>query len=344
MHADCRKRPRVEEVDPASGEPIVAWSVDPVVSAEWAVAPEVLAENQNQPELPADQLLGLPGHDAPLVEHMRAWAAFGVEIMPRRPVDGGRKLLDILTGQHRTGLTTPAMLEGYLAEQGVPPAFALCTGPRSSLLIVDIDCGHANGIDGLASWRALEATHGTVCAPVAFSPNGGRHLLFSYPNGVDIKATRAIAPGIEVLGKRGAINAPPSRKRIRDGQIRPYLWSLAQHPNWLPMPEPPEWLLELAVPRSLPKPKPSKHRKVSGDARYVQVAVDRELATVASTPAGTRNVALNRATFACARFVRDGRLALCELKTAMLDAATDAGLPQREAEATIRSAIWRARP
>jgi hypothetical protein len=70
----------------------------------------------------------------------------------------------------------------------------------------------------------------------------------------------------------------------------------------------------------------------------VRAAVRAELAAIAAAPEGSRNDQLNRSSFALARFVAAGRLdrAISEL---LIRAGVQAGLPEREARATVASAL-----
>jgi hypothetical protein len=69
--------------------------------------------------------------------------------------------------------------------------------------------------------------------------------------------------------------------------------------------------------------------------RYVETALARECAQVASAPDGARNVALNRAAYALARL----HISTIEIADALLRAAIRAGLPEPEARKTITSAL-----
>jgi hypothetical protein len=79
---------------------------------------------------------------------------------------------------------------------------------------------------------------------------------------------------------------------------------------------------------------PSTPRPEHGD-RYIDAALTRECNNVASAPDGARNVALNRATYALARF----HIPNIEITEALLRAAISAGLPELEARKTIASAL-----
>ncbi|MFD0276903.1 hypothetical protein ACFVHB_23770 [Kitasatospora sp. NPDC127111] len=72
---------------------------------------------------------------------------------------------------------------------------------------------------------------------------------------------------------------------------------------------------------------------------YADAALRNEAANVANAAEGTRNWTLTRAARALGRFVADGRLGRAEVEDALKGAAEQAGLPARDAAATITSAL-----
>lgn len=73
--------------------------------------------------------------------------------------------------------------------------------------------------------------------------------------------------------------------------------------------------------------------------KYIDVALEREVETVAAATEGSRNDALNRAAFSLARFVRDGRLPANAYVEELSAAARRTGLPETEIRATLTSAL-----
>jgi hypothetical protein len=71
---------------------------------------------------------------------------------------------------------------------------------------------------------------------------------------------------------------------------------------------------------------------------YLRAALEREAAVVASAPEGVRNNTLNSAVYTLAR-LRDRGLDDEVIVRVMVAAAIDAGLPEREARSTVRSAL-----
>lgn len=72
---------------------------------------------------------------------------------------------------------------------------------------------------------------------------------------------------------------------------------------------------------------------------YLEAALGRELARVASAPAGVRNVTLNQAGFSLGQLCGSGWLDHGEVAAHLLAAAREAGLTETEARPTIRAAL-----
>lgn len=91
---------------------------------------------------------------------------------------------------------------------------------------------------------------------------------------------------------------------------------------------------------SPPRPMLPVNAVGAGRARsYALHGLSKELRILAYTPEGSRNDQLNRTGFKVARFVRDGVLSYEEVVGPLRDTAAAIGLPDREIEATIRSAF-----
>ncbi len=70
----------------------------------------------------------------------------------------------------------------------------LATGKVNGLVVIDVDRGHADGVDGEETLKDLEEKLGPLPHTVeALTPNGGRHLYFRYPSDRQI-ASRAALP------------------------------------------------------------------------------------------------------------------------------------------------------
>ena len=211
----------------------------------------------------------------------------------------------------------------------------IATGSKSGLWVLDIDPRHG----GAGALAALESEHAPLPATItATTPSGGTHYYFRWPaDGPEIRnSTGRIGPGLDVLAEGGSVVAPPSIRA--DGQR--YAWvrtdaQLAAAPGWLVnLTRPPE-------PRPVSSP-PTAHR---GDTdRYVAAAAASELQELESAPAGTRNHALNRASFSLAGFVKAGALPEDWARVQLEQRAIGIGLPVAEARGTIDSAFRAAQP
>lgn len=130
----------------------------------------------------------------------------------------------------RWGSTTDAaVIESWrtraFIKLGIP------TGPRSGLLVIDVD--------DEAAWQTLRAEIGAA-EPRTLEQRtgrdgGGRQLVFRYPEGEALgNSSKAFPPGIDVRGDGGQIVAPPSVHE--SGRV--YAWvdesvPVAPLPGWL---------------------------------------------------------------------------------------------------------------
>ncbi|HXF37596.1 MAG TPA: bifunctional DNA primase/polymerase [Actinomycetota bacterium] len=192
------------------------------------------------------------------------------------------------------------------------------------LLVVDLD-------DESARLR-VEAEVGWPIQTPTVRTAKGFHLWFTHEEAVGNRA-KVEGVGLDVRGLGGYVLAPPS--------VHPsgaaYEWVVSPADLWPPAPLP-ERLRDMIWPPRR-EPPPRRFPRTSGNEGYARAALRREAETVASTPQGSRNDQLNRSAYAVARFVADGRLGAADVEGALLDAARQAGLPEREALATIRSAL-----
>jgi hypothetical protein len=197
-------------------------------------------------------------------------------------------------------------------------------GP-SNLLIVDVDRGHAAGVDGEATLLNLAQQAGGELprGPQQLTPSGGRHLVFRAEPGIG--APVGVWPGIDFRGGLSYIVVEPSTRP--EGSYR---WLIS--PRIAPPPLP-AWLHP-------PKPKPTPIRRpeavTSAPADRVLVGLAR---TVAEAPQGTRNGRLYWASRRLAEHAAARKVPLDVGAAALLDAASAAGLPIDEADRTLRSGL-----
>jgi hypothetical protein len=156
-------------------------------------------------------------------------------------------------------------------------------------IVVDLDRGHADGVDGVASFAALVDAHGgdfPEHGPRVRTRRGGVHLYLASPAGVEVRSSASrIAPGVDIKAARSLATCPPT-----DGYswIKPLI-SLAE------LPPPPDWLVRAACPTPLQSPSYRPFQPIRGRERYAETVFHRELSALAVTGKGHRNSALFKA-------------------------------------------------
>ena len=209
----------------------------------------------------------------------------------------------------------------------------VATGADSGLIVIDID-PRSGGDDSLAH---LESLMGSLPATlIAHTGGGGLHLIYTHPGGQlrntagRLPGVADPLPGIDLRGDGGYIVAPPSRHRSGDS----YSWvdaatPVGDAPGWL---RPPGRRLGATL-------RTTRQPSVAGGSRYGRSALEAEAAGVRRAPVGERNNRLNRAAFCLGMLVAGGELDEALVEEELLGAATDAGLPEREARASIHSGL-----
>jgi hypothetical protein len=181
------------------------------------------------------------------------------------------------------------------------------TGIISGMWVADVDKDTGKNIDGMVTLCQLIAQYGALPKTLmTITPRGGRHLIFSWANGIDIRNSAGkIGPGIDVRGTGGYVCLPPSKRA--DGAQ--YQWDPDSGATSLPAPD---WLIKLA----------GKRHKNS----WAQAALDQECQAVANAKSGTRNGALNTAAFNLFQLVAGGQLEEQEVRARLFAAAEACGL------------------
>lgn len=202
------------------------------------------------------------------------------------------------------------------ANIGVP------TGGAAGVVVVDVDV-HIGGTGFPAFQRARAAGLIAEWGWLVRTPSGGLHAYFAAAPG---KQRSWQVPGrhIDFRGDGGYVVVPPSRVKAADGRIQSYeVLAVAHHP--------PGTLDATRLRAFLEPPRP--HRRPA-DRPLLGSRPDKLASWVASRPAGARNHGL---FWAACRLAESGHS--LDLTLGVLgEAARTAGLPEREAEATIRSA------
>jgi hypothetical protein len=210
--------------------------------------------------------------------------------------------------------TNPATIRRWFG-QAYPHNIGVRTGLASGIFVFDTD-----GETGALSLAKIEAEHEPF-PPTRVSITGkGRHFWFRTTVPIACSAGK-IAPGVDVRGDGGYVVAPPSVHP--NGTV--YKWI----DDTVPPAMAPRWLIELTR-KQPPVAPPTPCRTISQhngrpDA-YGQAALDAEIAELARAAPGTRNHALNRASFALHQLVAGGELEAAEVERRLVEAAHINGL------------------
>ncbi|MCX7358138.1 MAG: bifunctional DNA primase/polymerase [Alphaproteobacteria bacterium] len=236
----------------------------------------------------------------------------------------------------------PDAVAAFFARAPFATGLAIATG--QGVLVLDLDCNHENGVNGLLSFAALCAEHGAgealALGPRVRTPRNGLHIYFRYDRARAMRNRVGLAPGVDVRGERGLAMAPPSYG---------YRWvfdSWAQE-----LPPAPEWLLALLDPPPRP-PVSATYASVGGlgsritsVSAYASAVFERELAAVAKANRGERNQTLFKASARTGSLASAGMLPVERLEAALLEAAVANGLVadkgEEAAQATIASGLKR---
>ena len=184
--------------------------------------------------------------------------------------------------------------------------------------------------DDPTAWERLKEEYPTLGdAPRQRTPKGGYHVFLRLPQGVRLSATVRKLAGVDLRGM-GKAYVVASPTRLADG--RGYTWEV---PLVKPedLPQIPEDLLL----RLLPPPPPPREVVVEAGSspRRLRALLEAYAAAVASAPEGTRHNTLVRYAVATGGLIPHG-LSPEEAEEALVAAALEAGLPEREAREAAR--------
>lgn len=233
-------------------------------------------------------------------------------------------------------------VDNFLAswwERPDPFNIGVVTGDVSGIAVVDVDSLAARQlfIRTVGCWPRTvdtDAAHHPAATPTATTPHAGWHIWYRYSAGMR-NGVRRGGEKLDVRGDGGYVVVPPSNLG-RYG----YGWGVSPFASeggiWPPM-EMPDTLHELLFPTRKVLPNGSAPTIVT--TKYVDAALEREVAAVASASEGVRNDQLNRSAYALARFVRGGRLKASDYVSALTSAALRTGLGDSEIRATLASAL-----
>lgn len=216
---------------------------------------------------------------------------------------------------------------------------AIVTGQFSNLLVIDVD-----GTDGAISAAKIGIVgHQTV----SVHTGNGWHYYFRYPTqypaGI-IRSRVRFLPGLDVRAEGGYVIAPPS---LHPNGQRYGWYDFTRDKKGIPQ-ELPEYLYQIIAGKDIiatyPKERKGERERERGNSvgnatAYGLAALKREQGKILRANVGERNVTVNTAACKIGSLVGAGLLPEWEAAQALLDAAVAAGLPQREANATIASGL-----
>ena len=212
----------------------------------------------------------------------------------------------------------------------------LRTGQASGIVVIDVDKG--------ADIEPLNLP-GTV---TSFTGGGGMHLwyVFAKPLG---NSVGKLGKFIDVRGDGGQVVFPGS---IHPDTGENYTWAEGFEPWNVEIAQLPDRIYEMLAapqqppskpPDTPPTPPPQPRRTHDGRSlrmqNYARTSLLLEARNVASAQEGTRNDALNKASFSLGTLVGAGLLERSEVEAELTAAARNAGLHEPEIAATIRSGM-----
>jgi hypothetical protein len=191
----------------------------------------------------------------------------------------------------------------------------IATGIISGMWVLDVD-----GSDGALALAALESEFGALPPTLTVITSAGCHLWFRADRPTPSTAGR-IGSHLDTRGDGGYVLAPPSQHP--DGPF--YRFG-----NDEALALAPEWLIERACYKAQPITTTITttidRLPINHPTRYGRAALARECQALARAPAGTRNHALNRASFSLHQLVASGDLDPAAVRDGLIDAAMVNGL------------------
>ena len=172
------------------------------------------------------------------------------------PIKAGAKYPDVTEWQTKA-TDDPSIVRGWLANSKRGVGWAMGRQPNG-WNVVAIDVDH-HGIDGTQTLTKLIAKNNPRSAAAftqtvnAVTGGGGAHFVFRLPDGVEVRNTRNLAPGIDVRGEGGQIVCAPT---VHPDTGQPYSWN---RPPWSHEPKPcPDWVLDMILAEPEPTPEPAR--------------------------------------------------------------------------------------
>jgi len=127
----------------------------------------------------------------------------------------------------------------------------IATGEKSGrLLVIDIDTKQEKGISGEETWQEVDKGYPSTVEVITGS--GGRHLYFTYPDGIRLTSGQdRIGPCVDIRADGGYVVTPPSLHRSG----RRYEWEASSDPtDGVVVGVVPDWLATLCLNSRSPAP------------------------------------------------------------------------------------------
>ena len=199
------------------------------------------------------------------------------------------------------------------------------------LVVVDLDRGHGDGADGIASFDLILDQYGELpSCPTVRTPRGGAHLYMKQPAAREPigNSTGHIAPGVDIRGYHGLSIAPGAV--MTDGEFYEAITGTSDLCAAFAsgsIPELPAWLIELAERRpALPERVPLSLECDDRRGReWAVAALEGEARDLARTEVGKRNHKLNSAVYRLAGMAARSWLTETEIWDATLSACSANG-------------------
>lgn len=275
----------------------------------------MVAENDGQETRSSD-----PRVLEALAAHDRGWRV--------TPLDGkSPRLKGWQTHQHRP---LRQMVEAWARSNNV----GVRTGQPSGVIVLDVDT------------PTLPAELVSIVTPTVRTGKRGFHLYIAAPTQPVRNSAKSIHSAIDVRGDGG--------QAVLAGGIHPeterrYEWLPNRSPTDVPLAPfdalPEGWRAKMLGPSPEAKPErelqstPDVDRLGTNATPRAAAALAGEVDTVARAVEGQRNHTLNRAAFNLGTLIGAGELSRRDAEQALMGAARVCGLPDDEANATIRSGL-----
>lgn len=199
-------------------------------------------------------------------------------------------------------------------------------GAASGIVVIDFDAPLDEPDEKIGLLEKLPDT------PTVVTPGNGLHLYYLLPEGVTLgNSAGKLCEGVDVKADRGQVVLP--------GSVHPngkfYKWQVS--PDDLALANLPGWIVERLTekPKPTPPPPPGGNGHRPPPEKYIAAAINGEAEAVRTAPQGQRNHILNCSSLKLASLGIEDHV----IEAALIPAAIEAGLSEREIQGTIRSGI-----